>query len=132
MLTPVSIFASVSHTFPLHSRNESKMNSELTLAKALGPDGRPAVSVTIELSSVYIPEAEYPAGEYGGPCRDRLPGKPSWKLNPVASGKSVTALYGLSVSSLEHGGYSIAVSSESHPTETLACASLGVPVAVNT
>jgi hypothetical protein len=132
MLTPVSISASVSHTFPLHSRNGSKMSGEVTLAKALGPGGRPAVSVTIELSSVYIPEAEYSAGVYAGPCRDQLPGTPSWKLNPVGSGKSVTALYGQSVSSLELGGYSIAVSSESHPTKTLACASLGVPVAVNT
>jgi hypothetical protein len=131
-LTPVSISASVSHTFPLHSRNGSKTSGEVTLAKAIGPGGRPAVSVTIRLSGVFIPEAEFPAGVYAGGCRDELSGAPEWKLNPVKNGESTTVLYGRSVSSLELGGYSIAVSAETHPSKTLACASLGVPVAVNT
>jgi hypothetical protein len=131
MLTAASLSASVSHTFPLHSRNGSKMSGEVTLATAIGPGGRPAVSVTIRLSGVFIPEAEFPAGVYAGSCRDVLSEAPEWKLNSVKNGESTTVLYGQSVSSLELAGYSIVVSAETHPSNTLACASLSVPVAVN-
>jgi hypothetical protein len=129
ILTAVSVPGSVSHAFPLHPRNGSKMSGEATLASALGPGGRPAVSVTIRLSGVSIPEAEFPAGVYAGGCRDELPGPPTWTLNPIKSGESRTVLYGQSVSALELGGYSIAVSSETGQNKALGCASLGVPMA---
>lgn len=94
ILTAVSVPASVSQAFPLHPRNGSKMSGEATLASSLGPGGRHAVSVTIRLSGVSIPEAEFPAGVYAGGCRDELPGSPTWTLNPIKSGESRTVLHG--------------------------------------
>jgi hypothetical protein len=112
---------SSSAVFPMSPRNGSKLSGQVTLAHAEGPAGEAAVSVSIKLDGVFIPEAAYPAGIYGGSCTDSVTHAPKWKLNEVKTGESTTVLFGQTLQSLEASLYCVSVQSETSPTEVICC-----------
>lgn len=113
--------AAPSAVFAMHARNGSKLDGTVTLRAALGPAGKPAVSVAIELRGMFIPEAMFPAGIFVGGCTDTLTGSPRWKLHPVQGGTSTTVIYGVHIKDLEGSLYSVAVASEKDPNKVLSC-----------
>lgn len=107
--------------FQMLERNNSKVRGHVTLTHAEGPAGEPAVSVSIFLDNIFIPEIEYPAGIYNAPCSDRLTKPAMFKLNAVKEGRSTTVLFGQSIESLEAGNNSVSVQSEKDAEEVLCC-----------
>lgn len=110
---------------PAHARFEvklepqhgSKIGGTATIVHASSPPA--AVTVTIVLDGVFIPESRYPAGVYAGTCGKLAP-EPAYRLEPVVSGSSTTRVQ---VKPPMSGPYAIAVF-RTDGSQTMSCGEL--------
>jgi hypothetical protein len=100
----------------LEPQHGSKIGGTATIVHAPSPT---AVTVTIVLDGVFIPENRYPAGVYAGTCA-KLPAEPAYRLEPVMGGKSTTRLQ---VKPPMSGPYAIAVF-RTDGSQTMSCGEL--------
>lgn len=110
----------------LSAINDSKVDGSAEISQLVViPENPPAISVTIRLNGIFIPEDKWPSDIHVGSCAHVNP-KIAYPLHPVVEGKSETRIQILTVAHFKRApGYSIEVHNPKD-TKVVSCGSIEI------